>query len=141
NDSYLTKYGINITTSTDTLKSSNLSSSLNSTIGYKLTPLTSIQIFGVYNGLMKIPQGEDLPSYFVNVSLQQEFFKKGLKISIKVNDIFNTMRYSGTVIDYNNFYAKYDWWKKRYVLFGITYNFNNYKTENKKNPELEKGGF
>lgn len=138
---YLTTYGINLNSANDTLSSSNLSWNANATIGLKITSSTSVQIFGMYNGLMKVPQGEDLPDYFANVSVQQEIFNRKLKINLTVNDVFNTNRLFGDIIDYSNYYAKYSNWRIPYAVLGITYNFNNYKSENRKKSDLEKGGF
>jgi len=142
NDSYLSLYGLTLSSiTTQTYSGNSFSWNATSTIGIKITPTTRIQLFGNYNGLIKFAQGEDLPYYFVNVSLQQELFKKKLKINLKADDIFNTTRYSGTITEESNYYVRYDQWRKPFLLLTLAYNFNNYKSEGRKNKETEKGGF
>ncbi len=113
----------------------------NATINLKITPTTRVQWFANYQGPMAYPEGRNLSRYFVNIALQQDLLRKKLKLNLKVDDIFNTTRYSGEVFESENYYVKYVSWRKRFLLLSISYNFNNYKAEGKKNIEIEKGGF
>ena len=110
-------------------------------INFKITPTTRVQWFANYQGPMAYPEGRNLPRYFANVALQQDLLRKKLKLNLKVEDIFNTTRYSGDVFESENYYVKYASWRKRFLQLSISYNFNNYKTDGKKNMEIEKGGF
>jgi len=141
NNSYLTQYENLSVITNQAFNNNSFTWNANTTIAIKITPTTRIQLFGNYNGIMKTPVGENLPYYFVNMSVQQDLWKKKLKINLKADDIFNTMRFSGETFVGTNYYVRYAYWNKPFLLLTLSYNFNNYKTEARKSIDIEKGGF
>ena len=56
-----------------------------------------LQITGYYNGPIVTPQGEIKPLYSIDAALKKDFMKdKRLSISLRVSDIFNTLKFDIT---------------------------------------------
>lgn len=120
------------------LENENIAWSCNLAIDLKITETLKFQLFNSYLSKYAIPQGYFKPLYYSNLSIDKSFFNKTLSMSLKSNDIFNTKRFSGTVIRFANNYDEYSNWALRYVLLSITYNFNKFTYKLKPN-EIERG--
>jgi len=120
------------------LESENTAWNCNLSIDFKLSKSMKVQLFNSYSSKYAIPQGYFKPLYYSNLSIDKSFFNKILSISLKSNDIFNTRRFSGSVLRFVNYYDEYSNWALRYLLFSVSYNFNKFTYKEKTN-EIERG--
>lgn len=109
-------------------------------VGEKL----SFQLFGMYRGAKEIIQWTIQPMYMVNAGLSYKVFQKKGTVSLRVNDIFNSMKFS---FESTNFYPSYGGfsWESRTVYLGYSHNFGQgdfkaRKRRNRGNDELNGGG-
>ncbi len=95
----------------------------------------SMQILFNYNAPNVNAQGRTEEMYFMDVAYKQDFFDGNLSLTVRVSDLFNTMKWSystvGTNFDLSN-YRKND---SRNVYVGLTYTFNSFKKQQKKGGE------
>jgi len=102
----------------------------------RLTKSTRLQISGIYNGPEVMAQGERKGFLVVNAGVRQELISKVLNLTIQVRDIFSTARFENTTAG-TNFYLHNEFERKSpVIMLGLNYNYNNYRTEQKK-PEVE----
>ncbi len=92
----------------------------------------SMQLFFNYNAPNVSGQGRTDEMYFMDLAYKQDFFDGNLSLSIRVSDLFNTMKWNmtttGTNFDLSN-YRKND---SRNVYVGLTYIFNSFKKQQRK---------
>jgi outer membrane receptor protein involved in Fe transport len=92
----------------------------------------SMQLFFNYNAPNVSGQGRTDEMYFMDLAYKQDFFDGNLSLSIRVSDLFNTMKWNmtttGTNFDLSN-YRKND---SRNVYVGLTYVFNSFKKQQRK---------
>lgn len=92
----------------------------------------SMQLFFNYNAPNVSGQGRTEEMYFMDIAYKQDFFDGNLSLSIRVSDLFNTMKWNmtttGTNFDLTN-YRKND---SRNVYVGLTYVFNSFKKQPRK---------
>lgn len=92
----------------------------------------SMQLFFNYNAPNVSGQGRTEEMYFMDLAYKQDFFDGNLSLSIRVSDLFNTMKWNmtttGTNFDLSN-YRKND---SRNVYVGLTYVFNSFKKQQRK---------
>lgn len=95
----------------------------------------SMQLFFNYNAPNVSGQGRTDEMYFMDLAYKQDFFDGNLSLSIRVSDLFNTMKWNmtttGTNFDLSN-YRKND---SRNVYVGLTYIFNSFKKQQRKPSE------
>jgi len=101
---------------------------------------TRLQISGFYNAPKVTSQGKQMEMYGVNTALRQEFMKKKMIATLRVNDVFNTMKfrfnakYPGNDL---NFTFKMD---SPTVMLSLSYTLNNYKKRADENGEQQNMG-
>jgi outer membrane receptor protein involved in Fe transport len=82
-----------------------------------------LQITGIYNSPIALPQGKRMETYTADIGFQQKFGKGNSRIGIAITDVFNTLQY-GNILSGDNF--KYDRIGKvdsRAVLVTFAYTF------------------
>ena len=82
-----------------------------------------LQITGIYNSPMALPQGKRIENYTVDIGFQQKFGQGNSRIGIAITDVFNTLQY-GNLLSAENF--KYDRFGKvdsRAILITFAYTF------------------
>lgn len=92
----------------------------------------SMQVFFNYNAPQVMAQGKTEEMYFVDLAYKQDFFDGNLSLTVRVSDLFNTMKWNnmtyGSNFDFSN-YRKND---SRNVYVGLTYTFNSFKKKPQK---------
>ncbi len=111
---------------------------------FKATENLSFQLFGQYRGARKVIQWEFQPRWMVNTGVSYMVFNQKGTISLRVNDLFNTNRFSFESI---NFYPSTGafYWESRTVYLGYSHNFGQAETRARKlrsrdSGELNGGG-
>lgn len=105
-----------------TIQNSGFSWNTKAIVSYKLPKQFTIQANGNYEAPRIIPQGNTIPQYSTDISLNKEI-KKTLSLNLVVNDIFNTKRF-GTY--YESDVIIQDMSRRRdtrYVRLSITWRF------------------
>jgi outer membrane receptor protein involved in Fe transport len=62
------------------------------TLNLNATKTSMVQMNANFNSRRLTPQGENLPSYVVNLGVRQEFFDSKLAMVLTVADLFNTLK-------------------------------------------------
>ena len=97
-----------------------------------LSKTTRLQITSIYNGPEIMAQGERNSFFIVNGGIRQEIIPRSLNLTVQVRDIFGTGKFENTS-EGANFYIHQEHKRKSpIIMFGLTYNFNNYRAEPKK---------
>lgn len=98
---------------------------------------TRLQITGLYQGSEVMAQGERKPFFMVNTGLRQELIPKVLNLTLQIRDLLSTAGFDNTTTG-TNFYIHNTFKRKSPVIvFGLSYNFNNYRAEQKRIPVEE----
>jgi hypothetical protein len=95
----------------------------------KLAKNTRFQLMGVYRGPTISAQGRRNAMYFANTSIKQDLFDNRLSATLQVQDLFGTMKFSGTSSgpDFENqFTFKRE---SQIVQLTLSYKINNFKTK------------
>jgi outer membrane receptor protein involved in Fe transport len=98
---------------------------LNSNFNIKKS--TRIQLTGFYNAPKVTAQGKQSEMYGVNMAVRQDLMKKKLVVSLRVNDVFQTMKFkfnAETPGVKTNFTFKMD---SPTLMLSLAYTINNYK--------------
>ncbi|MEO0184586.1 MAG: outer membrane beta-barrel family protein, partial [candidate division WOR-3 bacterium] len=99
---------------------------------FALTKITRLQISGIYNGPEIRAQGDRESFFIVNGGIKQEIVPRSLNITLQMRDIFSTGKFENTS-EGTNFYVHQEHKRKSpTIIFGLNYNFNNYRAEQKK---------
>ncbi len=111
---------------------------------FKATENLSFQLFGMYRGANEVIQWTFKPMYMVNTGVSLNVFQKKGTISLRVNDIFNTMRFR---FESTNFYPSNGGfnWESRTAYVGYAHNFGQgdhkaRKRRSRDSNELDGGG-
>ncbi len=89
---------------------------------FKATENLSFQLFGMYRGRKEIIQWIIQPMWMVNAGASLKVLRRKGTISVRVNDIFNTMNFE---FESTNFYPSTGgfFWESRTAYVGLAYNF------------------
>ncbi len=94
---------------------------------FKLPTNTAFQVNFTYNGPSITAQGRAESVYYTDLTLRQEFFKRGLGITLKLSDVFATNT-SETWTSGPNFQAyEYRERESRVFMVTLSYRINNFK--------------
>lgn len=111
---------------------------------FNVTENLSIQLFGMYRGGKEIIQWRIKPMWTINSGISMKVFRKKGTISLRMNDIFNTMKFQ---FESTNFYPSKGGfkWESRTVYVGYAHNFgrSDFKARKRKNRdsgEFSSGG-
>jgi hypothetical protein len=81
------------------------------------------------------------PMYSIDFGLKKDFLNKKLSVSLRVSDIFNTMRFAidvATPAFYSEIYHK---WETRVANLSLQYNINNgNERKDRRKMDMEGGG-
>jgi outer membrane receptor protein involved in Fe transport len=93
------------------------------TCSIHLTRTTMLQMNSNFNSSRLTPQGENRPSYAINLGLRQELLSKKISLIATVTDLFKTQKRElelNTPLLNQNVINKRD---SRIIYFGLTYHF------------------
>ncbi len=104
---------------------------------FKLLKSTKIQINGRYRSPAISAQGQREGFFTADAALRQEFLEKRLSVTLQLRDILSTGRreYRSEGEDFY-YYSSFDR-KSPMVMLTITYNFNNYRPERRRDDNGE----
>ncbi|MBN2745599.1 MAG: TonB-dependent receptor [Bacteroidales bacterium] len=96
-------------------------------LNFIVTKTTRLQLNGFYRSASVTAQGKSASNYMISASARQELFKKKVSISLRINDIFNTMRHEFTTegigfTSFNSFTPI-----NPTITVDLSYRINNYK--------------
>ena len=95
----------------------------------KLAKNTRMQLMGIYRGPTVSAQGQRDGMYFANASVKQEFFNNKLAATLQVQDIFGTMKFSGTSYG-SNFENRFIYKRESQIVqLTLSYKINNFITK------------
>ncbi len=95
----------------------------------KLAKNTRMQLMGVYRGPTVSAQGKRDGMYFANASVKQDLFNNRLAATLQIQDIFGTMKFSGSSYGpnfENQFKMKRE---SQIVQLTLSYKINNFKSK------------
>ncbi len=102
----------------------------------RLGKKTRLQINGIYNGPEITAQGERAGFLLFNAGIRQELIPRVLHFTVQLRDILSTGKFENTTSGENfHLYSVLER-KSPVIFFGLSYNFNNYRVEQKR-PEQE----
>lgn len=95
----------------------------------KLAKYTRMQLMGVYRGPTVSAQGRREGMYFVNASVKQDLLNNRLSATLQVQDIFGTMKFSGSSYG-SNFENTFKFKRESQIVqLTLSYKINNFKTK------------
>ena len=113
--------------------STNFDGRLNTT--FKFNKNTRLQLMGIYKGPSVTAQGEREDFFTTNIAFRKDFFNRNLTTTLKVSDIFGTMKFdyisSGEEFYSRNYFKK----ESQIITLSLSYRINNYKKEKQKKEE------
>lgn len=101
---------------------------------------TDFQFLLNYNSPIDLPQFKLNEIYYADLAVKRTFLKNKVALSFTVTDVFNTRQW--VINTENSAFKLYNKSKNdtRVFWFGITYNFNSYKSSNGQKSEVENDG-
>ncbi|MBI2730238.1 MAG: TonB-dependent receptor [Sphingobacteriales bacterium] len=85
---------------------------------------SKLQVTGVYNSPVALPQGKRIATYNVDMGFQQKLGKKGNgRLGLVVTDIFNTLKYGSELKASNFTYNRYGKVDSRAIVITFAYTF------------------
>lgn len=108
----------------------NIAWNLKVRLNLKILKNTQVMLLSNYKSEYAYLQGTFDPNYFTNLSVKRSFFDKKMSVSLTFNDLFRTNRFTKNWewVNFNGYYSNR---RRRFVLLGITYNFNKYNFKDK----------
>ncbi len=95
----------------------------------KLTKSTRMQLMGVYRGPSVSAQGRRDGMYFANASIKQDLFNNRLAATLQIQDIFGTMKFSGSSYG-PNFENLFKFKRESQIVqLTLSYKINNFKSK------------
>ncbi len=86
-----------------------------------------LQLAGNYRGKMKMPQGNRLPAYSIDLGLSKDILQDKGTLTLNVRDVFNTRRHGFETFG-ENFYSKTDFkWSTTTITLNFNYRINQQK--------------
>ncbi len=108
-------------------KSTNFDGKLNFDV--KLTNTTRMQLMGVYRGPTVSAQGSRDGMYFANASVKQDLWKNRLTATLQIQDIFGTMKFSGSSYG-TNFENQFKFKRESQIVqLTLSYKINNFSSK------------
>jgi len=117
---------------------SSVSSNVRMNNTFNVTENLSFQIFGMYRGANEIIQWKVKPMWMVNSGVSYKVFNKKGTISLRVNDIFNSMRFA---FESTNFYPSHGGfhWESRTAYVGYSHMFGQGDSKARKRRKRDSG--
>jgi hypothetical protein len=95
----------------------------------KIAKNTRMQIMGIYRGPTVSAQGQRDGMFFSNASIKQEFWQNKMSATLQVQDIFGTMKFSGTSSG-ANFENQFKFKRESQIVqLTLSYKINNFKNK------------
>lgn len=108
-------------------QSTNFDGKLN--LDMKLSKSTRMQIMGVYRGATVSAQGGRDAMYFANASVKQDLLKNRLSATLQIQDIFGTMKFSGSSYG-TNFENQFKFKRESQIVqLTLSYKLNNFNSK------------
>ncbi|MCE1198047.1 MAG: TonB-dependent receptor [Marinilabiliales bacterium] len=108
-------------------QSTNFDGKLN--LDMRLAKDTRFQLMGVYRGPTVSAQGRRDGMYFLNASVRQDLMKNKLTATLQVQDIFGTMKFSGSSAG-ANFENQFKYKRESQIIqLTLSYKLNNFKAK------------
>lgn len=105
-----------------------------------LSPVTRMQIDGMYYGPNITAQGSSEGFYGLNASIRQDLFKRKLTLTLQMRDILGSMQHEFTsnTADFSNTVR----FKRepQVVMLSLSFKFNNFKQGTRRDSEGSEGG-
>ena len=99
-----------------------------------------MQLMGIYRGPTVSAQGKRDGMYFANASVKQDLFNNRLAATLQVQDIFGTMKYSGSSSG-PNFENTFKFKRESQIVqLTLSYKINNFKQKAGKDGPDSSGG-
>jgi hypothetical protein len=115
---------------------------------WNITPSTELMLTGFYRSPRDIPIGSLNSMSVSNLSIKKQFLDDRLAVSLKLNDIFNTMGFGFTTESDDYFQESYRTFDSQIASISFEYNFgtmedhSRYSSKrNGKNNDSGSGGF
>jgi outer membrane receptor protein involved in Fe transport len=99
---------------------------------YNLFEGSTLQLFFNYNAPNVTAQGRTEEMYFMDLAYKQDFFEGNLSLTVRVSDLFNSMKWTNTTFGTNFDASNYRKNDSRNIYLGLTYTFNSFKKQPKK---------
>jgi outer membrane receptor protein involved in Fe transport len=101
------------------------------TLNVNATKTSMVQMNANYNSRRLTPQGENLPTYVVNLGIRQELFENKVTMVLTVADLFNTLKRTTEVNTSFLNQTLVNARDARIVYFGFTYYFGTQRKKSK----------
>ncbi len=98
---------------------------------FRLHKTTRLQLNFIYNGPTVTTQGNMSSFYGLNFTVKQEFFKQRFAITLNVQDVLNSMKYSIITKTPNYISTLSGDYQSPIVQINLTYKFNNFVRKNR----------
>ncbi|MFQ6612840.1 MAG: TonB-dependent receptor domain-containing protein [Fidelibacterota bacterium] len=99
------------------------------TATWKLLPATEVMFMGFYRAPFDIPFGRIESMSFSSLSVKKSFLDQKLAVSLRLNDVFNTMRFQFSAHDFNYRQNSSRKWESQ--IFNVTLEYNFGKMEDR----------
>jgi len=116
-------------------KSFNWNTRLNTT--FRLGKSTRVQINGIYYGPSVSSQGRREGFYTTNAAIRQDLWNRKIALTLQLRDLLGTAKHEFTS-EGTDFYSYTEFSRKSpVVIFALTFNFNRYKPEQRREQQEE----
>jgi len=99
-----------------------------------------LQFNGNYMSAFVIPQGRTKGVFFSDLALKKSFMEKKLTFSLRLNDVFNAMKFQNEIMGSNFSIRNSIKPASQTLSLSITYMINNFKRNQERRPEDNAGG-
>ncbi|MBE9480168.1 MAG: TonB-dependent receptor [Bacteroidetes bacterium] len=104
---------------------------------FKFNKSARLQIVGFYKGPSVTAQGKREDFFAANIALRKDFFNRNLTTTLKVSDIFGTMKFD-YITSGEGFYSCNNFKREsQIVTLSLSYRINNYKNEKQRDKETD----
>ena len=108
----------------------NIAWNVKARLNFKILKDTQLMLLSTYNSAYAYLSGSFEPYSFTNLSIRQHFFDKKMSVNLTFNDILRTNRFARNW-EWVNFDGYYSNRRRRFILLGVSYNFNKYNFKDK----------
>lgn len=105
---------------------------------FKLPTETRLQVNFTYNSPTVSAQGNRNENYFVDLTLRQDFLKKQLNVTFRIDDVFATRQQTTETFGENFYVRDYQRRESQIMTLTLSYRLNNFKERPQK--RMDSGG-
>ncbi len=105
---------------------------------FRIAKNSKLQVTLFYRGESVTAQGKRSPFFMTSAAFRQDLFKRKLAVTLRVRDIFQTMKYE--FVSYGENFESYNSFSRQTPVFSInlSYRINNYKEKKRANDAFER---